>query len=243
MDEKSLLHSKSPFARLKSLQLEAGQYLVMSANVPTPPRQMSDPVQQAGVAFGRSIGAVIMVVFGFFWLGWGFSNSSLFINFSAGRARPATMWILFYCASLVFVGIAVRAVRRTRRELKALGPISGDFRSRYGKQFRLISILEGIGCGIVLLLASQFHRMDLVAAGIGVVVGLHFLPLARLFRFPAYYVTGVGIVLCDALSMLLLQGTNITLSAAIGTGSALWITAVYALYRSQEFLGSDTEHG
>lgn len=215
----------------------------MSASFPNPPGQMSDPVQRAGVAFGRSIGAVIMVVFGFFWFGWAFSNSSLFTNFSSGRARPAILWILFYCVSLVFVGIGIRAARRTRRELKALGPSSGDFRSRYGKQFRLISILEGIGCGIVLLLASRFHRMDLVAAGIGVVVGLHFLPLAHLFGFPAYYITGVGIVLCDAVSMVLLQGTTITLSAGIGTGAALWITAVYALCRSPEYLGSNAEHG
>jgi hypothetical protein len=195
------------------------------------PDHFSDPFERIGAAFGRSIAAAIMIVFGFFWLGWGFSNSRLFTEFSSRRARPAILWISFYCASLVFLAIAIRAARRTRRELNAQGPASRDFRLRYGKQFRRISILEGIGCGIVLLLASQSHRMDLLAAGIGVVVGLHFLPLARLFHVQAYYATGVVVVLHNVLSMLLLRGSDITLSAGVGTGVALWITAVYLLYR------------
>lgn len=200
----------------------------MSSSFHKPTREsgaLSDPL---GVAFGRSIAAVIMIIFGFFWLGWGFSSWPLFTNFSRG-AWPAVLWILFYGTSLAFLGIGIRALRRTRRQMKILPSGSHDFRSRYGKQFRLISILEGVGCGLVLLLASHFHRMDLLAAGIGVVVGLHFLPLAHLFRFPPYYVTGAAIVLWDVLSSLLLHGSRITLSAGIGTGSVLWITAVYVL--------------
>lgn len=212
------------------LELEIAD--VMSTTSTSRSGEMPDSFQAAGVAFGRTIGAVVMVFFGFFWFCWGFSNSPLFTGFPSGLARPAISWISLYCVSLVFLGIALRAVRRARRRLKALVPSSQGFRSRYGKQFRLISILEGIGCGVVLFAASHFHRMDLIAAGIGVVVGLHFLPLARLFRFPAYYITGVAIVLCDVLSIVFLRGRDITLSAGVGTGAALWITAVYALHRS-----------
>lgn len=201
-----------------------------------PSGKISDPFQPADIAFGLSIAAVIMVVFGFFWLGWGFSNSPLFTNFSSGRLRPAIFWIAFYGASLVFLRIAIRALRRAHCLMKVSSPGSQRWRSRLGKQFRLISILEGIGCGIALFLSSHFHRMDLLAAGIGIVVGLHFLPMARLFRFPAYYITGIAIVLCGGLSMLLLQGNPATLCAGVGAGTALWITAVYALARSMRLL-------
>jgi hypothetical protein len=60
--------------------------------------------------------------------------------------------------------------------------------------------------------------------------------MAGLFRFPACYATGIAIILCDLLSWALLKSDAITVSVAIGTGTVLWITVVYALLRSRKFL-------
>lgn len=80
--------------------------------------------------------------------------------------------------------------------------------------------------------------MDLLAAGVSLVVGLHFLPLARLFRFPVYYASGIAIILCDLLSWALLRFQGITFKVGVATGTVLWVTAIYALPRTPTSSGA-----
>jgi hypothetical protein len=195
-----------------------------------------DPSQPAGSAFGLGMAAVIMTVFGFVWFGWGFSVSRTFTDFSSGSLLPATCWLSFYAISLGLLGFSVHALRRRKKQMRALSASPSDFWSRFGKPFRVISFFEAVDCGIVVFLAVVFHRLDLLAAGISFVVGLHFLPMARLFRFSSYYVAGLLIIVCDLLSVVLLRGDDITLAVGVATGAVLWITAIYALLRSREFL-------
>jgi hypothetical protein len=116
------------------------------------------------------------------------------------RTFTVARWIVFYFAFLALLAASVHAVRGGKAVMK-VHPAQGDeFRARTGKRFRLVDVLEAAGCGIVVLLIAVFHRWDLLAAGISLVVGIHFLPLAGLFRFPTYYGTGIAIILCDLLS-------------------------------------------
>ena len=180
--------------------------------------------------------ALIMAIFGFVWLGWGFSVSSAFTEFSSGAVLPATRWLSFYAVFICLLGLSISALRKGKKRMKAQFISPEDFRSRFGKQFKIITLTEGIGCGIVVLVALAFHRLDLIAAGISLVVGLHFLPVARLFRFSPYYVTGMTIILSDLLSVLLLQGQSITFAVGVATGTVLWLMAVYALLCARQFL-------
>ena len=198
-----------------------------------------DPSNAPGTAFGLAMAAIIMTIFGFIWLGWGFSASLTFTDFSGSHVLPAALWIGFYA---IFVGLlifAIQALRRARRRIKSLATPPQDFRARFGKGFRLISILEGAGCGIVVFLAVFFQRLDLIAAGISIVVGLHFLPLARLFHFAPYYLIGVAILLCDLVSLMAMRGQQITFLSAAGTGGILWTCAAYVLVRSRKLLTVD----
>jgi hypothetical protein len=199
-------------------------------------RGIADPTQPAGSAFGLGMAALIMTIFGFVWLGWGFSVSSAFTQFSSGAVLPATRWLSFYAVFICLLGLSIRALRKGKKRMKAQFVSPDDFRSRFGKQFKIISLVEGIGCGIAVLLALAFHRSDLVATGISLVVGLHFLPMARLFRFSPYYVSGMTIILSDLLSVLLLHGRSITFAVGVATGIVLWLMAVYALLCSRQFL-------
>jgi hypothetical protein len=208
---------------------------VMSDTAPNPTYENSDLLRSAGTAFGLSIAAIVMGTFGFAWLCWGYAMSPLIAVSSAG-ALPWAGWIVLYIVFLTLLSLALVALRRSRRQVKAAVTNSGYFRDHFGKQFRLISILEVVGIGIVVFLAVYFHRTDLLAAGISVVVGVHFLPLARLFRLPAYHATGIAVVLCGLLSMMFLHGNDIAFAAGIGTGLALWITAGYVLRRSRRLL-------
>jgi hypothetical protein len=105
--------------------------------------------------------------------------------------------------------------------MKAHSAQRDEFWAWTGKQFRLVTVLEGVGCGVVVLLTIVFHRLDLLAAGISLVVGIHFLPLAGRFRFPAYYATGIAIILCDLFSWALFKSDAITVSVGIATGTVL----------------------
>jgi hypothetical protein len=198
---------------------------------------LADPSQPAASAFGLGLAALSMTIFGFVWLGWGFSVCAAFTDFSSGSALPATRWITFYVAFLVLLVTSIWAQRQAKARLQALSTTPGDFRAKFGKPFRLIVYLEGTACAIVVSMVLIFHRRDLLAAGISLVVGLHFLPLARLFRFPSYYAAGIVIILCDLLSIATLRADSITLSVGIETGAVLWATAIYALLLSRHFLG------
>ncbi len=205
-------------------------------------RALVDPSQPVASAIGLSMAAIIMTIFGFIWLGWGLSVSKAFTDFSANRLFPAARWITFYLLFLALLGISVQALRRANARWKALAFQPDDLRSRFNKPFRVITFFEGTGCVVVVLLAVVFHRLDLLAVGISLVVGLHFLPLGRLFQFSAYYVAGVAIILCDLVSVAVLRAEAITLAAGIATGLVLWITAVYALLLCRGFLGEVSAH-
>jgi len=208
----------------------------MSDSAANPADEGSEFSRKAGTAFGLSIAAIIMDAFGFAWLCWGYSMSPLLRNSRSDRVLPWAIWIVLYIVFLTLLSFALIAMRRARRQLKLAGTGPGYFQDHFKKQFRLISILEVAGIGVVIFLAAYFHRMDLLAAGISVVVGLHFLPLARLFRFPVYNVTGIAIVLCGLLSITFLRGNDITFSAGTGTGLVLWISAGYVLRCSGKLL-------
>ncbi|MGH9494841.1 MAG: hypothetical protein ACRD3B_07585 [Candidatus Sulfotelmatobacter sp.] len=180
--------------------------------------------------------ALMMTVFGFIWLGWGFSASSAFTDFSSGSILPATRWISFYAVFLVLLGISIQAVRRSAARMKTAHVSASGFRSRYSRPFKKISFFEGAGCILAVALTVLFHRMDLLAFGISLVVGLHFLPLARLFRFPAYYVAGGAIILTDPIAVAMLRDKAIAMGSAVGAGIVLWLTGMYTLQRGREFL-------
>ena len=185
-----------------------------------------DPSQRAAATFGFGMAAMIMTVLGFSWLGWGFA--------SLGWFTPA-LWILFYSVTLCLLTATIRALRKGKALMKVYAANSDEFWAKHGKQFKIITVLEGAGCGVVVLLTIFFHRLDLLAAGISLVVGLHFLPLARLLRFNVYYWSGGAIILCDLLIVLLFNALSITASVGTATGVILWATALYALLRSVRF--------
>jgi uncharacterized membrane protein len=177
----------------------------------------------AGVAFGRGMGAIITTTFGFMWLGWGFS---------ALRDLPVAVWVGCYLVAATLMALAVTAVRRGRKMMRAQAESRGDFWQKRRKAFGVVTGLEVVGCIIVVALANVFGRPDWIAVGISIVVGLHFLPLGRIFGFASYYWVGTLIVVWDILTITALKSWNWTPSAGIATGVILWATAIYVLVRS-----------
>lgn len=188
-----------------------------------------DSSEVAGLAFGSGLGSVILTVFGFLWLGWGFS---------AAGGGALGWWILFYVISLTLLGAAIQTLRTGRRLMKKYPSNLENPWVKARKTFRIVTILEAIGCAIALLLANLLHRPEIIPAGISLAVGLHFFPLAKLFRFPAYYATATAIILCDVFSWILFRANGVTIAATLSTGIILWTTAIYALLRVRQAIAT-----
>lgn len=167
-----------------------------------------------------------MTVFGFFWLGWAVT---------VAERNPAVAWPALYGGFLVLLAVTIPGVRRGKALVNLHGAHDATWRLARGP-FHAIAALEAAGCALAVILALAWHRPELVAAGISLVVGLHFLPLARWFRVPLYYVVGTAIIVCDILAWVLLRSSAITVSVGFTTGLILWTVAVYGLLRSRRLV-------
>ncbi len=72
------------------------------------------------------------------------------------------------------------------------------------RQFGIIVTLEGLALTGVTLVCVFLHRWALIAPLDLIIVGLHFLPLARLFKVPRYYALGSLFVGIPVLTMVLI---------------------------------------
>lgn len=188
---------------------------------------MENQAAMAGVAFGRGMAAIITTTFGFMWLGWGFGVL---------RGLPVVIWMGYFSVAAALMAFAVTAVRRGRRMMKAQGGSRSDFWQKRRQAFGIVTVLEVVGCVIVVVLANVFRRPDWIAIGISFVVGLHFLPLGRIFESASYYWVGAVIVVWDILTITALKSWNLTASACIATGVILWASAIYVLTRSHRIV-------
>jgi hypothetical protein len=75
--------------------------------------------------------------------------------------------------------------------------------------------------------------MDLIPQVFGVVIGLHFIPLAIVFRAPRNYWTAVVITVASLASLLLPRGDLRNIAGCCAVGLPLWLTALSALTQPQ----------
>ncbi len=90
------------------------------------------------------------------------------------------------------------------------------------KWYLLIVLIEVLAIFLALILANRLHRADLAPDWSAMIVGLHFLPLAKIFRAPRLFVLGILMMLWCALSWALFRSNTIAISASLGTGILLW---------------------
>ena len=102
-------------------------------------------------------------------------------------------------------------------------------RRRVNRVVGIASGAEGVGILVAVNVVANLGRPDLVMPAVAIVVGLHFLPLARWLPAPGYYLTGLlmcalGVGACWVQDLAARQ-------VLIGTGMAalLWLTCGYVL--------------
>jgi hypothetical protein len=147
-------------------------------------------------------------------------------------------WDLLPASLLVVWGVSlIRASNRMRESEPAPTAAELAAESAVGKRFAWIFGGEGVAIFIAVNVLANIGKSAFLLPTIGVIVGLHFLPLARLFRYSLYYWSGaIQVVFCLGTAVAMRSHLN-TLNTVVGLemGLTLWITVFARLIRSRQF--------
>jgi hypothetical protein len=99
--------------------------------------------------------------------------------------------------------------------------------------------IEWLLCCVVASWLAHIHRYALIPQCLGVIIGLHFLPLAKMFKSQLYYWTGAAMVLGGLASLAIPAGHIRNIAACGVDGLSLWATAAVIL--CQDWLSSREE--
>jgi hypothetical protein len=169
---------------------------------------------------GRAIGAVICGIFGSAWM-----FEALYFG---AIATPAWLTVIALCAATFVIWPAAQLVSLRHA---AYSSAAGQQWSDVSKAYWITVAIEWLACMVAGNVLSNIGRSDLVPEAIGAIVGIHFLPLAKIFRARIYNWTGVAMVLGVLASLAIPAGSLRNIAACGVSGLALWVTAAVICVR------------
>lgn len=192
-------------------------------------------------AIGLSSGSLWLVA-----AGASFCVGSL-VAIGAPQARLVAAAVLLLAIALVALSVGI--IRKSRRlpkpERRGQKRTMGRWLWFYA--FVAIEIAALAAVNIIIAVTKHFELfvpLDLI------IVGLHFLPLARLFRVRRYYMLGVLFCLIPGLTLLLLphgshlgRGLAVDVVPALGCGLVAALTAVAGLWEVSTAFRSASQVG
>ena len=156
---------------------------------------------------GEVIGAAVLALAGIAWFGW-------------AQDDPPSSWVPFLAAgsvvsAVLLVALLVLLVRRRTAGISAMA----DPRVRRGYWVTVAVEVVLIVGGNLVLAATGHPEYD--AAWTLFVVGVHFVPLARIFQGPGLAVAGVVTALVAVLAAVIGLASDLAPSAAAGAGGGI----------------------
>jgi hypothetical protein len=98
-----------------------------------------------------------------------------------------------------------------------------------GRAFIRINGIQWAAVGVVAFTFARLHMDSYVLSAITAIVGIHFFPLAKLFRYPLHNLTGAVLVVWASATVLLIPTDHLQGVTALGTGILLWASAAITL--------------
>ena len=160
-------------------------------------------------------GAMIMSVFAAIWWCVGLHG--------AGYGNP-----LVYAVALV-ITLTILILARRSRDTDAPPPPE---RARHDRLVGIVSGVEGLAILIAVNVLGNTGLADFAAPCIALIVGLHFLPLARWLPAPRYYITAALLIVVSLVGMLLPDAATRRAVVSVGAAVLLWGTSVAVLRSS-----------
>ncbi len=133
---------------------------------------------------------------------------------------------LMYAVAIAITSIVVAAASRRAR------PSSGppEERARRGRLVGIASGVEGLAIFVAINVLANIRRRDLTAPIIAMIVGLHFLPLARWLPAPLYYVTSALLVGLGIAGVRVQDVQFRLFTVSVGAACVLWLTCGAVLW-------------
>jgi Family of unknown function (DUF7010) len=179
-------------------------------------------------AGGIASGVFFMALFGAL---WGLMSAGYL---SGGVQIAAFVLVGVVTLGLVAAGTAILRHAKSLPDSPSPGEAAQD--NHISTYF---GIIFGVEFGLIAVVAIWLSRIQAAAfipPAIALIVGIHFFPLARLFRVPGYWITGAllcALALAALVGLLLglpLDGTSPdhwSLFVGMGATLVLWITGGY----------------
>lgn len=176
----------------------------------------------AARAFGIAIGNLFLGCFGMVWIVLGLN--------SAQKLNPPVLALLS-CFLSALVIASVYIMRRTYKSLDR-SPANRAAQKRTNRQFGLVNFLQW---SLIFAAVYGLPRLGLtrwIVPAIVFIVGIHFFPLARLFKARMHYFVGAIIVVWAVIYPILFSVEKADSMGAIGMGAILWASAAFATWRA-----------
>jgi hypothetical protein len=172
-------------------------------------------------------GALIRAVAGSTFMYWAVALS--------GNPTP----LRFSIPAVPTVGLIAWAVLRVRATRNLSSSADELAHWRAVRKFYWLDVgLEWALIGVAASALARFGRFDLMPQTLGVIIGLHYLPLGKIFRSQQYYWTGFAVVTAALGSLLLYRGHIRNVVGCASLGLIFWATCFGILYSaSSPFAG------
>lgn len=178
-------------------------------------------------AIGVSIGALVLTFFGMLWA------------FAAVSNWPQTPPYFYTLISQPVLWITIFAASRLNTVMKLPPSTREDQIPRDGKKtgiiFGVIFAVEFILIAVTAAILNALDRPLLIPIVVALIVGLHFFPLARLFRVQFYSVTGFLCVVCAFGSLFIMDESLRLMLLGLSIAVVLWGSAIVVLLRYTGF--------
>jgi hypothetical protein len=164
-----------------------------------------------------STGAIIMGVFAAIWWLVGVRAS--------GHASTLT-----YGIPLVIAGLIVIVALRGRDRF---GQATPEEHARRDRLVGLASAAEGLAIFVAVNVLTNLGRSDYAGPVIAIIVGLHFMPLARWLPSRLYYSTGALLIGLGVCGFAIRRPDLRLLIVSVCAASILWLTSFVVLARAR----------
>jgi hypothetical protein len=101
-------------------------------------------------------------------------------------------------------------------------PVEGD---HVGRAVGVASAIEGVALFIVANVLLNLHLPTAIMPAAAIIVGLHFIPLARWIPVPIYYRTAAGLIAIGIVA-LLMPPLDRAIVTGIGAALVLWVSGI-----------------
>jgi len=177
------------------------------------------PIQPASASrAGRAIGAMFFSVFGCAWIG----NWAL-------RAYSSNCALL---AGIVTVGLTLLfcAITIYRKNKGALSlDVDSAQKKKTDRIFHIVNVGQWVGIWIAVNVLNNVGKPEWAVPAAIFIIGLHFIPLARLFRYFPHYIAGSVLMVWAVVYPWISAGGPTDSIGSLGIGVILWSSAVYGL--------------